>query len=122
VVVVAYGLDIVVVPVLVVVSSGESSSVVALGETGAGVSGGNSVALELPVRVNDDVVVVVRRTLDDEGDADGELNDVRDGAVAWRDVCMTANTMRPTASTPARPAAITTPGRSCHRPGSPRPV
>jgi hypothetical protein len=122
VVVVAYGLDIVVVPVLVVVSSGSSSSVVALGETGDGVSGGNKVALELPVGVNDDVVVVVRRMPDDDADGDGEVNDVPDGAVACRDVCSTAKTMRTTASAPATPAAIATPGRSCHRPGPPRPV
>jgi hypothetical protein len=115
-------LEIVVVPVLVAVSSGPPISVVALGETGDGVSGGNSVAVELPVGVKGDVVVVVRRTPDDDVVGAGDEIEVRDGAVECRDVCMTAKTMRAMASTPATPAAIAAPGRSCHRPGPPGPV
>ena len=89
---------------VVVVSSG---SVVAPGEPGDGVSGGNSVAVELPVGVNVDVVVV-RRTPEDVVVGDDDVNDVPAGAVECREVCRTANTMRTTASTPATPAATTT--------------
>jgi hypothetical protein len=101
-------LDIVVVPVLVVVVS--SGSVVAPGEPGDGVSGGNSVAVELPVGVNIDVVVLTRRTPEDVVVVvdDDDVNDVPAGAVECREVCRTANTMRTTASTPATPAATTT--------------
>jgi hypothetical protein len=71
------------------------------------VSGGNSVAVELPVGVNVDVVVV-RRTPEDVVVGDDDVNDVPAGAVECREVCRTANTMRTTASTPATPAATTT--------------
>ena len=70
-------------------------------------SGGNSVAVELPVGVNVDVVVV-RRTPEDVVVGDDDVNDVPAGAVECREVCRTANTMRTTASTPATPAATTT--------------
>jgi hypothetical protein len=100
-------LDIVVVPVLVVVVS--SGWVVAPGEPGDGVSGGNSVAVELPVGVNVDVVVLRRRTLEEVVVVvDDDVNDVPAGAEECREVCRTANTMRITASTPATPAATTT--------------
>jgi hypothetical protein len=99
-------LDIVVVPVLVVVVS--SGSVVAAGEPGDGVSGGNSVAVELPVGVNVDDVVLVRRRPADVVVVDDDVNDVLAGAVECREVCRTANTMRTTASTPATPAVTTT--------------
>jgi hypothetical protein len=72
------------------------------------VSGGNSVAVELPVGVNVDVVVLVRRTPEDVVVGDDDVNDVPAGAVECREVCRTANTMRTTASTPATPAASTT--------------
>jgi hypothetical protein len=98
-------LDTVVVPV-VVVSSG---SVVAPGEPGDGVSGGNSVAVELPVGVYVDVVVLKRRTPEEVVVVVvDDVNDVPAGAVECREVCRTANTMRTTASTPATPAASTT--------------
>jgi hypothetical protein len=98
-------LDTVVVPV-VVVSSG---SVVAPGEPGDGVSGGNSVAVELPVGVYVDVVVLRRRTPEEVVVVVvDDVNDVPAGAVECREVCRTANTMRTTASTPATPAASTT--------------
>jgi hypothetical protein len=96
-----------VVPVLVVVVS--SGSVVAPGEPGDGVSGGNSVAVELPVGVNVDVVVLRGRTPEEVVVVvDDDVNDVPAGAVEWREVCRTANTMRTTASRPATPAATTT--------------
>jgi hypothetical protein len=119
VVVVEYGLNTVVAVamVLVVVSLVVSSvvvSVVVVGTVDVGVSGGNSVAVELPVEVNVVVVVVVRRTLDDDVVDDGVVNDGPDGCVECRDVCSTAYTMRATARTPAMPAATATPGRSCH--------
>lgn len=80
VVVVPNRLDIVVVPVLVVVLP--SVSVVVEEESGSGVAGGNIVADELPVGVNDDVVVLVRRTPEDVVVvAEDEVNDVPDGAV-----------------------------------------
>ena len=79
----------------------------AVGEPGDGVSGGNSVAVELPVGVNVDVVVV-RRTPEDVVVGDDDVNDVPAGAVECREVCRTANTMRTTASRPATPAATTT--------------
>jgi hypothetical protein len=81
---------------------------VVVGEPGDGVSGGNSVADELPVGVNVDVVVLVRRTPEDVVVVDDDVNDVPAGAVECREVCRTANTMRTTASTPATPAATTT--------------
>ncbi len=123
VVVVPNMFDIVVVPVLVVVdSSVPFVSVVAPGEPGDGVSGGKSVAVELPVGVNDDVVEVVRRIVGDVVVGDGDdVNDVRAGAVECREVCMTANTMSTTASRPATPAATMTGVCSYHwpRPGPP---
>jgi hypothetical protein len=72
------------------------------------VSGGNSVAVELPVGVYVDVVVLVGRTPEDVVVVDDDVNDVPAGAVECREVCRTANTMRTTASTPATPAATTT--------------
>ena len=108
------------VAVLVVVSLVVSSvvvSVVAVGAVDVGVSCGNSVAVELPVGVNVDVVdvvVLVRRTPDDDVVGDDVVNDGPDGCVECRDVCSTANTMRTTARTPATPAATATAGRSCH--------
>jgi hypothetical protein len=77
-------LDIVVVPVLVVVVS--SGSVVAPGEPGNGVSGGNSVAVELPVGVNVDVVVLRGRTPEEVVVVVDDVNDVPAGAVEWREV------------------------------------
>lgn len=110
-------MDIVVVPVLVpvpdVVSSGP---VVAVDEPGDGVSGGNRVAVELPVGVNVDVVVMLRSTAGDVVVGDSDVNDVPAGAVACREVCSTANTMRTTASTPAAPAATITGVCSYHWP------
>lgn len=114
--VVEYGLNnVVAVAVLlvvacsVVVGSDEPVEVVV-----AGVSGGNSAAVELPVWVYDDVVVVVRRTLDDVVVADEVVTDGPDGWVECRDVCRTANTISTTAMTPAIPAATAVAGRSCH--------
>ena len=89
-------------------------SVVAVGTVDVGVSCGNNVAVELPVGVNVDVVVVMLRTPDDDVVDDGVVNDGPDGRVECRDVCSTANTMRTTARTPATPAATATSGRSCH--------
>jgi hypothetical protein len=102
-------LDIVVVPVLVPVPDVVSSGPVeAVDEPGDGVSGGNRVAVELPVGVNVDVVVMVPSTAGDVVVGDSDVNDVPSGAVACREVCSTANTMRTTASTPAAPAATIT--------------
>jgi hypothetical protein len=110
VVVVPNMLDIVVVPVLVVVSPAWPGSVVPLDELGDEVSGGNSVAVELPVGVNleVDVEVLIRRTAEVVVVGDSDVNGVRGGAVECREVCTTANTMRTTASTPATPAATMT--------------
>jgi hypothetical protein len=118
VVVVAYGLDIVVVPVLALVVPSvvlvlSVVEVVLTGEEGSG--GKNIVALELPVGVKlDVVVVVVRRTAEADVVCNDVVNDVSGGAVDWREVCRTANTIRSTARRPATPAATMTPGRSCH--------
>jgi hypothetical protein len=78
------------------------------------VSGGNSVAVELPVGVYVAVVVLVRRTPEDVVVGDDDVNDVPAGAVECREVCRTAKTMRTTASTPATPAATTTAVCSYH--------
>jgi hypothetical protein len=40
------------------------------------------------------------------------------GAVEWRDVCTTANTIRATTTSPPTAAANTTPGCSYHRPSA----
>jgi hypothetical protein len=117
-----YGLNSVVAVAMLLVSRVVSSVVVSdvvvevVGVVEVGVSGGNNVAVELPVVVNVDVEVVVpvRRTLDDDVADDDVMNDGLEGCVECRDVCSTANTMRTTARTPAIPAAIATPGRSCH--------
>jgi len=71
-------LDVVVVPVLVVALS--SVPVVVEEESGDGVSGGNSVAVELPVGVKLDVVVLMWRAPDVVVDVDVVRN-VLDGAV-----------------------------------------
>lgn len=119
-VVVAYGFDIVVVAVLVVVvvpSVVLVLSVVDVGLTGEEGSGGkNIVADELPVGAKLDVVVVVvvRRTPEDDEVGNDVVNDVCGGAVDSREVCRTAYAIRSTARRPATPAATTTPGRSCH--------
>ena len=99
------------VPAVVVVSSGSFEVV---GAPGDGVSGGNSVAVEVPVVVNVVVVVVVRRTVEDDVVGDIDVDTVLDGAVECRDVCRTAYTRRTTASRPATAAAITTGGCSNH--------
>ena len=82
---------------VVVVSSVVVVSDVPVEAVVVGVSGGNSVALELPVGVYDDVVVVGRRTLGDVVVADEGVNDGPDGWVECRDVCRTANTISTTA-------------------------
>ena len=64
---------------VVVVCSVSVVSDVAVEAVVAGVSGGNSVAVELPVVVYDDVVVVVRRTLGDVVVVDEVVNDGPDG-------------------------------------------
>ena len=64
---------------VVVVCSVSVVSDVAVEAVVAGVSGGNSVAVELPVVVYDDVVVVVRRTLGDVVVVDEVENDGPDG-------------------------------------------
>jgi hypothetical protein len=103
VVVVGYGTDIVVVPVVVsVVSSVEVSLVV-------GSEDMVSVVVLVVVVVVVVVVVEVRavvRVVDVVGTS------VTIGAFACRDVCMTAKTSRPTATRPANPAATTTAGLS----------
>jgi hypothetical protein len=114
--VVEYGLNNVVAVVvrLVVVSSVVVVSVVPVEAVVAGVSGGNSVAVELPVGVYDVVVVVMLRTLGDVVIGDDVSNDGPDGWVECRDVCKTAYTISATAMTPAMPAATAVAGRSCH--------
>jgi hypothetical protein len=72
-------LDIVVVPVLVVALS--SVPVVVEEEPGDGVSGGNSVAVELPVGVKLDVVVLICRTPDDVVVDVDVVRNVLDGAL-----------------------------------------
>jgi hypothetical protein len=110
VVVVGYGTDMVVVPVVVV------SSVVAGVMVVSGVGGSVDVVsvvvwVVLAVIV---VVVVVLRAADDVVVVDVIGPSVPDGAFEWRDVCTTANTSRPTTTRPATPAATTAPGRSYH--------
>ena len=95
---------------LLVVSS-VGVSVVAVGTAVVGVSGGNSVAVEVPIGVSVDVVVLMRRTPEDVAVVDDVVNDPPDGRVECRDVCTTANTMRTTATRPATPAATAMAGR-----------
>jgi hypothetical protein len=116
---VGYSGDIVVVPTDVESSDSEVSAGFDDGLGGDGASGGGkSVAVEL--RVGEYVVVLVVVILDRDVVVVDivELTVVPDGALDWRDVCTTANTISATATIPATPAATITPGRSCHGRGS----
>jgi hypothetical protein len=116
VVAVGYSGDIVVVATDVETSDSEGSVEFDDGLGGNGASGdGKSVAVELRggeyvvvltvVALVRDVVVV---------DAIVVLTMIPDGALESRAVCKTAKMIISMATTPATPAATTTPGRSCH--------